>query len=145
MEGTNGMFSAKLREMEREYGTMQRELRRLEAGRENSPRELDEIWREYEEQLARLERTARTCRSPAMARMADLQREYERKMEQILQERLTGAGAEGQAEAAALYAEYAMDFAVQTMRYALMAALSAAQLEENVYAFQEKGEEECNE
>lgn len=145
MEGTNGMFSAKLREMEREYGTMQRELRRLEAGRENSPRELDEIWREYEEQLARLERTARTCRSPAMARMADLQREYERKMEQILEERLTGAGAEGQAEAAALYAEYAMDFAVQTMRYALMAALSAAQLEKNVYAFQEKGEEECNE
>ena len=66
-------------------------------------------------------------------------------MEQILQERLTGAGAEGQAEAAALYAEYAMDFAVQTMRYALMAALSAAQLEKNVYAFQEKGEEECNE
>lgn len=145
MEGTNGMFSAKLREMEREYGTMQRELRRLEAGRENSPRELERIWREYEEQLARLERTARTCRSPAMARMADLQREYERKMEQILQERLTGAGAEGQAEAAALYAEYAMDFAVQTMRYALMAALSAAQLEKNVYAFQEKGEEECNE
>lgn len=145
MEGTNGMFSAKLREMEREYGTMQRELRRLEAGRENSPRELERIWREYEEQLARLERTARTCRSPAMARMADLQREYERKMEQILQERLTGAGAEGQAEATALYAEYAMDFAVQTMRYALMAALSAAQLEKNVYAFQEKGEEECNE
>ena len=144
MEGTNGMFSAKLREMEREYGTMQRELRRLEAGRENSPRELERIWREYEERLARLERTARTCRSPAMARMADLQREYERKMEQILQERLTGAGAEGQAEAA-LYAEYAMDFAVQTMRYALMAALSAAQLEKNVYAFQEKGEEECNE
>lgn len=44
-----------------------------------------------------------------------------------------------------MYAEYAMDFAVQTMRYALMAALSAAQLEKNVYAFQEKGEEECNE
>ena len=145
MERTNGLFAAKLKELEREYGQLQRGLHHLEDGRKDGQRELDEIWREYEEQLARLERTARTCRSPAMARMTDLQREYERKMEQILQERLTGAGAEGQAEEAALYAEYAMDFAVQTMRYALMAALSAAQLEKNVYAFQEKGEEECNE
>ena len=34
-------------------------------------------------------------------------------------------------EAAALYAEYAVDFAVQAMQYALIAALSAIDLQEN--------------
>ncbi len=140
MEGTSGLFSAKLREMEREYGTMQRELRQLEAGREDGPRELERIWRAYQAQLTHLEQTARSCRTPAMAQMADLQREYEQKMEQMLRRSLTQAGAEGRAESAALYAEYAMDFAIQAMRYALMAALSAAQLEKSAYPSEAEGE-----
>ena len=140
MEGTSGMFSAKLREMEREYGTMRRELRRLEAG-EDGPRELERIWRAYQAQLTHLEQTARSCRTPAMAQMADLQREYEQKMEQMLRRSMAQGGAEGRAESAALYAEYAMDFAIQAMRYALMAALSAVQLERSAYPSEVEGEE----
>ena len=140
MEGTSGMFSAKLREMEREYGTMRRELRRLEAG-EDGPRELERIWRAYQAQLTNLEQTARSCRTPAMAQMADLQREYEQKMEQMLRRSMAQGGAEGRAESAALYAEYAMDFAIQAMRYALMAALSAVQLERSAYPSEVEGEE----
>ena len=139
MEGTNGLFSAKLKELEREYGQLQNGLHHLEDGREGGQRELDQIWREYEEQLAHLERTARSCRSPAMAQMAALQREYEQKMERILQERLAGSGGERQAEAA-LYAEYAIDFAVQAMRYALMAALTAARLQEKLRTTEAEGE-----
>lgn len=139
MEGTNGLFSAKLKELEREYGQLQSGLHHLEDGREGGQRELDQIWREYEEQLAHLERTARSCRSPAMAQMAALQQEYEQKMERILQERLAGSGGERQAEAA-LYAEYAIDFAVQAMRYALMAALTAARLQEKLRTTEAEGE-----
>ena len=140
MEGTNGLFSAKLKELEQEYGQLQSGLHHLEDGREGGQRELDQIWREYEEQLAHLERTARSCRSPAMAQMAALQQEYEQKMERILQERLAGSGGERQAEAAALYAEYAIDFAVQAMRYALMAALTAARLQEKLRTTEAEGE-----
>ena len=57
MERTNGLFAAKLKELEREYGQLQRGLHHLEDGRKDGQRELDEIWREYEEQLARLERS----------------------------------------------------------------------------------------
>ena len=62
-------------------------------------------------------------------------------MEQMLRRSLTQAGAEGRAESAALYAEYAMDFAIQAMRYALMAALSAVQLEKSAYPSETEGEE----
>lgn len=141
MEETSRMFSAKLREMEREYGTMQRELRRLEAGREDGPQELERIWQAYQTQLAHLEQTARSCRTPAMAQLAHLQREYEQKMEQMLRRSLTQSGAERQAESAALYAEYAMDFAIQAMRYALMAALRAVQLEKSAYPSEAEGED----
>lgn len=140
MEGANGMFSAKLREMEREYGTLQMELRRLETGWEDGPRELDRIWRAYQAQLTHLEQTARSCRTPAMAQLADLQREYEQKMEQMLRRSLAQDDAERRTESAALYAEYAMDFAIQAMRYALMAALSAVQLEKSTHTSEAEGE-----
>ena len=45
---------------------------------------------------------------------------------------------EDQAEAASLYAEYAMDFATQAMQYALIVALTAMDLQRNA---EEKKEE----
>ncbi len=46
---------------------------------------------------------------------------------------------EDQAEAASLYAEYAMDFATQAMQYALIVALTAMDLQRNA---EEKKEEQ---
>lgn len=68
-----------------------------------------------------------------MARLAEIQRDYGRQTEEVLQ--LAGGGdgdgssSRDRAEAMTLYAEFAIDFAVQTMRYALIAALGALELQ----------------
>ena len=92
-----------------------------------------------------LERSAAGCRSPAVAELASAQRDYSKRMETILREKLPQLmhGEESpqqeQAEAASLYAEYAIDFAVQAMRSALLAALTAIDLQMNC---EEQGKEQ---
>ena len=82
-----------------------------------------------------LRRSAEGCRSPAVAELAGAQRDYARRTEEILREEMPRLMAgddspgEERAEAAALYAEYAMDFAAQSMRGALAAALTALDLQ----------------
>ncbi|HIR93577.1 MAG TPA: hypothetical protein IAB98_09195 [Candidatus Egerieimonas intestinavium] len=75
-------------------------------------------------------------RSAAVSALSRAQEEYYRQIEAILQEKLPrylhnqdSTQTEDQAEAAALYAEYAVDFAVQSMRYALIAAMTAIDLQ----------------
>ena len=76
--------------------------------------------------------------------MADFQLEYCRRTEDLLAQNLSawlrggGSGAgENQSEAMTLRAEYAIDFAAQAMRYALLAALTAAE--------EQRGREETKE
>ena len=76
-------------------------------------------------------------RSPAVSALAKAQLESSSKMEELLQSgRLKqllhsekSSRTEAQAEAATLYAEYAMDYAAQAVQYALVAALSAIDLQ----------------
>ena len=71
-----------------------------------------------------------------MAELSAVQLEYQQRMEAILRAKLprylhcaaTDTAAD-RAEAAALYAEYAMDFAAQAMRRALQSALAAVELQ----------------
>ena len=135
------MFAVKLYELEREYGRMQSRLRLCQQdGHQKIRQELQRITEEYQEDELLLLNNVENSRSPAVAALADAQLDYSRRAEKILEQELPEylrdedgsapeEGAEHQAEAAALYAEYAIDFAVQSMRYALMTALKAMDMQ----------------
>lgn len=141
MKLSEGMFAVKLYELEREYGRMQSRLRLCQKDNHQKIRqELQRVAEEYQEDELLLLNNVENSRSPAVAALADAQLDYSRRAEKILEQELPeylqdedgsapGEGAEHQAEAAALYAEYAIDFAVQSMRYALMTALKAMDMQ----------------
>lgn len=141
------IFAVKLYEMEKQYGRLQSRLRI--CGRENREKlqaELEHAKEEYEENSLILKQSIQGSRSPAVAELAQVQWEYMHKVEDLLKEKLgqffhceATSQAEDQAEAASLYAEYAMDFATQAMQYALIVALTAMDLQRNA---EEKKEEQ---
>ena len=137
MEKANEMFSGKLAELEGEYAQMIRRLRQY-AGADHCQvrRELQTLRQEFREGERLLGDSARTGRSPAVSALSAAQQEYDQRIRRLLEEDLLGylhepgsTPAEDRVEAAGLYGEYAVDFAVQTMRHALMAVLSAMDLE----------------
>ena len=92
---------------------------------------LADVLDDYRENALLLEQSAEGCRSPAVAELAGVQRDYSKRMEELLRDRLPRLmhgeedPQEERAEAAALFAEYAIDFAAQGVRSALLAALAA--------------------
>ena len=92
---------------------------------------LADVLDDYRETALLLEQRAEGCRSPAVAELAGVQRDYSKRMEELLRDRLPRLmhgeedPQEERAEAAALFAEYAIDFAAQGVRSALLAALAA--------------------
>ena len=136
MELRNGMFAVKLEELDRQYGRLQSRLEQCRSADHQRVREiLRDVLDECRENDWLLRRSAEGCRSPAVAELAGVQRDYTRRTEEILREEMPRLMAgddspgEERAEAAALYAEYAMDFAAQSMREALAAALTALDLQ----------------
>lgn len=138
MELKQGIFAVKLCELEREYGRLQSRIHLIQ---EKEPAQvLEELGRlqdEYQERRLLLDERVRASRSPAVAALAQAQLEFGARAERILTEELPDemrgrnqSGAEDRAEAMALYAEYAIDFATQMMRHALIAALSAIALQQ---------------
>ena len=132
MELRDGIFAVKLCELERQYGLLQTRLELCQgAGHEKIRDILQDELNDYRENALLMERRAEGSRSPAVAELASAQRDYTRRMEEILRDKLPRLmhgeedPREEQAEAAALYAEYAIDFASQAMRSALVAALMA--------------------
>lgn len=126
------IFAIKLYELERQYGKLQNRLR--VCGREDEKKlheELEKAKGEYEKNQALLKKSVEGCRNPAVAELARAQWEYGRKVGNLLKESdryfhsETGTPQEDKAEASTLYAEYAIDFAVQSMKYAVLAALMA--------------------
>ena len=133
------IFAVKLYEMEKQYGRLQSRLRI--CGRENREKlqaELEHAKEEYEENSLLLKQSIQGSRSPAVAELAQVQWEYMHKVEDLLKEKAeqffhceATSKEEDLAEAASLYAEYAMDFATQAMQYALIVALTAMDLQRN--------------
>ena len=146
MKINEGMFAIKLYELEQQYGRMQSRLRLCQQ--EDHPKirqELQKAIDEYKENELLLQKNVEGSRSPAVAALAGAQLEYCRTVRKILERELpnylrseANTASEDKAEAAALYGEYAIDFAVQSARYALIAALKAMDLQMNT----EKHEEE---
>lgn len=137
MNTKNGVFTIKLYELERQYGRTMSRLRIYEEEDHGRIRqELKQLMAEYQENEQMLQRNVSMSRSPAVSALAEAQLRYDRRVRHILQEELPGYlhgensdPAADQAEAASLYGEYAIDFAVQALRHALIAALWAIDLQ----------------
>lgn len=141
MNPNREIFSAKLEEMERQYCRMQSRIRICgQEDHEKIRKELQKAAEEYSEYILSLQKAACESRSPAIRELAKAQLEYIKKTESLLKDGRIGSFIhceksslqEDTAEAAALYAEYAIDYAVQASRYALAAVLSAEDLQMNI-------------
>ena len=132
------LFSVKLHELKQEYGRLQTRIRLFSTqDTEQARRELAQLQDEYQQQDLLLDERIRACRSPCAASLAAAQSDYDRRVEQILLEELPNSMrghnrtcTQDQAEAASLYAEYAIDFAAQSMRHALIGVMTAAILQQ---------------
>lgn len=133
------MFDAKFRELERQYDQMIDHLRLYQAEDHSEIRQaLESVRREYLENERLLQKSVDESRSPAVAALSEAQLSYNRRVRQILQDELprclheeNSVPAADQVEASGLYGEFAIDFAIQAMRYALLAALSAMDTQMN--------------
>ena len=129
----SGIFDVKLRELEWQYSQMLDCLRLCRAESHGEIRQALETVREaYLEHEHRLQNSVNRSRSPAVAALSKAQLGYSCQVRQILQDDLprclhgeNSTPAQDGLEAAGLYGEFAIDFAVQSMRYALLAILSA--------------------
>ena len=137
MQPTPGVFTGKLCELERQYGDAVDRLRLYQqADHEQVRRELQALWQDCRERELQMRESVRESRSPAVAALSQAQLAYELEMQRILRDELP-AYLHGEntcrdadrAEAASLYGEYAIDFAAQAVRHALLAALSAIDLQ----------------
>lgn len=132
MSVQQGVFSAKLCEMDEQYERFQARLMTCQQmEHEAIRRECGYMARECRESEYILAQSMKGCRSRAVRRLADIQLEYMKKADDILENDMAedmsdiADRAERRAEASTLYAEFSMDFAVQAMRHAMRAALTA--------------------
>lgn len=133
-----GIFAVKLCELEQEYGRLQSRIHLFEGkDAAQAQQEILRLQDEYREHKLLLDERIRSSRSSAVSSLSKAQLEYGQRVEQILNEELPNemrgrnqSCAEDQAEVMTLYAEYAIDFATQSMRQALAAALSAVVLQQ---------------
>lgn len=140
MKLNEGIFAAKLYELEQQYGRMQSRLHLCQQEDHKKIRqELQRASDEYKENELLLKSNVESSRSPAVTALADAQLGYFQTAEKILEQELpdylrseTEPASASQAEAFALYAEYAIDFAVQSVKYALLSALKAIDVQMDV-------------
>ena len=132
-----GGFAVKLCQLEEEYGRLQSRIRVCQEKDSAQVRQaLEQLLDECREQDLLLEQRVRGSRMPAAARLAQAQLDFWRQAETLARTELeremrgrSATPAEDQAEASALFAEFAIDFATQAMRYALCACLRALELQ----------------
>ncbi len=145
------MFAIKLYELEQQYGRMQSRLQLCQQEDHARIRqELEKATDEYKENELLLQKNVAGSRSPAVPALANAQLTYFQTVRQILEQKLpnylhseASTSSDDKAEAAALYAEYAIDFAVQSTRYALIAALTAIDLQMGAEEQKEKKQREA--
>lgn len=133
-----GIFAIKFGELERQYEETLERLRRCRDGEAGTVRrERREVQAQCLEAERSLQGEVDHSRSPAVAALSAAQLDYSRRAQRLLREELPrclgeGDPSAGEVEAVSLYGEYAVDFAIQGMRYALLVVLSAmeAQLDE---------------
>ena len=96
MELRDGMFAVKLCELEHQYGLLRSRLELCQgADHEKIRHLLADVLDDYRENALLLEQSAEGCRSPAVAELAGVQRDYSKRMEELLRDRLPAGGAGG--------------------------------------------------
>lgn len=128
-----GILENKLRELEALHRHLSQELQNCQGlDRPALDRALIQLRRECARREQMLRRCAEGCRSPAIEALSQAQLSYSLRAREILEQEMpaylhseSSTLREDQAESAALYAEYAVDFATQAARHALLAALTA--------------------
>lgn len=129
MEIEDGIFAVKLCELERQFGLLQSRIQLCRhADRQKLIREIEQLREEYAENALLLQKSIEVCRVQPAASLAGAQLACMQESDRALRQKNFGAS-EDAAETAALYAEYDMDFAAQAMRHALLAALTAMELQ----------------
>lgn len=144
----HGIFAVKLYELERAYGQMRSRLQICQGQDHGKVRqELQVILDEYQENELLLQKNVEASRSPAIAALSEAQLTYCRTTEELMRRKMSSylhsersSHTEDRAEAVTLYAEYAIDFATQAMRHALLAALSAIDVQMDCEERKEKEE-----
>lgn len=131
MEQATGLFSAKLEDLAEQVELMQRHITELESADPDEVRcaraHLEAEWADV---IVELKNRAKAMRYFTGQQLSQVQLEYCRKAADILHDSLKknwSAVADGASESdeAALYAEFAIDFAALAMRYALLATATA--------------------
>lgn len=133
----HNLFTSKLNELDAEYTQM---LSRLKLCYKGTMEEIcdakEELLRDCKAQESGLEEAISSSKSQAMLELSKLQLQYFQESRIAVTEKLPQylnamnfPTDRSRAEAMALHAEFAIDNAVQSMRYALHAALSAVELQ----------------
>lgn len=123
----NGLFTIKLYEMEKAYGHLQSRIQICQSADQQKIRqELARLEDECMENEVMLSNAAHCSRTPMVSQLAQAQLTCRNSSEACLNAVLMKYDdAAEQANATALYAEYAIDQAMQTMNHALHAVLVA--------------------
>lgn len=137
MKTNQDIFTAKLHELEQQYECLRKRLEICTAQSHGQiHRELESATQEYNSLELRLKQIVKNSRSPAVSSLAKVQLEYSQKTERLLKDQITAdlhsdanTPGEDREEASALYAEYAIDFASMAVKYALLASLSALDMQ----------------
>ena len=137
MKTNQDIFTAKLHELEQQYECLRKRLEICNAqSHRQIHRELESAKQEYNSLELRLKQIVKNSRSPAVSSLAKVQLEYSQKTERLLKDQITAdlhsdanTPGEDREEASALYAEYAIDFASMAVKYALLASLSALDMQ----------------
>lgn len=131
MKPSQRIFAVKLCELEQEYHKMYAHLQLAQQlEHDQIVQELQALKKECAENDLVLQKSAENSHSPNVALLSEAQRDYYRRVYGGLEEINHGKPGE-QTECAALYAEFAVDFAAQAMKHALLAALTAIDLQMN--------------
>lgn len=132
-----GAFAVKMYALEQQYEEMRgRILMYQQTDHARIRSELSRIEVACHRDELSLQESIASCDSPAVVALAGVQKEYIEKARDVL-ERYIGQyrsgvlsdDRENRAEAMALYAEYAIDFATQAINHAQLATLSAIDLQ----------------
>lgn len=137
MKENEGILAVKLHELEQRYEKMQSRLKLCRRRNEQEIQaDLEKALADFQQTEFALQQKADECRSRAVASMSTAQKEYFHRIRSLLEQEIAkslhsegSTPMEDRLEAAALYAEYAIDFAAHSMDYALIAALRAIEME----------------
>lgn len=130
----HGLFSAKLSEMEVQYEQIRNQIQICQSNDcTQLRREQQVLLEQYKKYEALLKRQVNKSCSPAVAALSNAHLTYCQETSRILQkeipEHTDNDISTERVEGLALFAEYAIDFATQSAKFALLAAMSAIDLE----------------